>query len=118
MGLFDFLKVSVAEDKAKKAAPRRTPGSAVEFDGKSFPLTAITTKGFAAGGFDGSLIKGQTARVTVKVDDEAGKFTFPATIGVNQADGGKLVGEWTVLTPEVEGVIRKYLQIRKQKTGR
>lgn len=123
MGLFDFLKVTVADGKTRKAPPGRPAGngasaSVVEFDGKSFPLTGITTKGFSAGGFDGSLIKGQTARVTVKVNDDAGKFSFAAAIGVSQAEGGKLIGEWSVLTPEVEGVIRKYLQIRKQKTGR
>jgi len=120
MGLFDFLKVAVV-DKKKPAGPaRRAPAgsSTIEVDSKNFPLAAITTKGFVAGNFDGSLVKGQTARITVKVDDDCGKFTFPATVGVNEVKDGKLVGEWSVLAPEIEATIRKYAQNRKQKSGR
>lgn len=120
MGVFDFLKITVV-DKKKAAAPARgkvSSGSFIEVDSKSFPLAAITTKGFVATGFDDSLIKGQSARITVRVDDNCGKFTFPATIGVNETKDGKLVGEWNMLAPEIEATIRKYTQIRKQKTGR
>ncbi|MBP2311194.1 hypothetical protein [Azospirillum soli] len=120
MGVFDFLKITVFEKK-KPAAPARrkvTSGSFIEVDSKSFPLAALTTKGFVATKFDDSLIKGQTARITVRVDDDCGKFTFPATIGVNEIKDGKLVGEWNMLAPEIEATIRKYAQNRKQKTGR
>jgi hypothetical protein len=113
MGLFDFLKVTVPEKK--KTAPQNR--SCVEFDNKSFPLAAITTKGFVATQFDNSLVRGQNARVVVKVDDEFRRFSFATTIGVNETSGGKLVGEWSMLTPEVEGAIRSYVQIRKRKAG-
>ena len=39
----------------------------IEFDGKSFPLAAVSHKGFVATGFDGSLIPSQTARITVSI---------------------------------------------------
>ena len=121
MGVFDFLKITVVDKKKKTAGPARRAnagGSTIEVDSKSFPLAAITAKGFVATNFDDSLIKGQTARITVKVDDAFGKFSFPATIGVNEVKDGKLVGEWNMLAPEIEANIRKYAQIRKQKTGR
>lgn len=119
MGLFDFLKVTVKDEK--KAAPRRAsaPASnAIEFDGKSFPLAAVSHKGFVATGFDGSLIPSQTARITVRVDDACGKFTFAATVTIEEVKGGSVSGAWNMLPTEVEATIRKYLQIRKQKTGK
>lgn len=119
MGLFDFLKVTVKDEK--KAAPRRTSAPAsnvIEFDGKSFPLAAVSHKGFVATGFDGSLIPSQTARITVRVDDACGKFTFPAAVTIEEVKGGSVSGAWNMLPPEVEATIRKYLQIRKQKTGK
>ncbi|RTR19228.1 hypothetical protein EJ903_14075 [Azospirillum griseum] len=116
MGLFDFLKVSVKTKTPAKSAPR-AGHSLIEYDGRSFPIAALTTKGFATTTFDGSLIQGQNARVTVKVDDQAGKFTFAATIAVTDTQGGRLIGNWTMLPTEVEDVIRQYAQIRaKQKT--
>jgi len=119
MGVFDFLKVTVFDSK-KPTTPtkRKSAGSSIEFDNKSFPLVAINTKGFAASNFDGSLIKGQVARIAVRVDDEFGRFNFATTVGINEATDGKLAGEWNMLPPEVEAVIRKYAQVRKQKTGR
>lgn len=120
MGLFDFLKITVKDKKSAKPAPRAAQTSAghsvIEFDGRSFPIAALTTKGFATSAFDGSLIQGQNARVTVKVDDPAGKFTFSATVTVADAKDDRLIGNWTMLPTEVEDVIRKYAQIRaKQK---
>ena len=114
MGFFDFLKVGVTEKK-KPAAPKAQ--SCIEFDNKSFPLGAITTKGFVATNFDGSLIRGQNARVAVKVDDAFGRFSFASTVAIADASGGKLVGEWNMLTPEIESAIRAHGQARK-KAGR
>ncbi|MFL7905200.1 hypothetical protein [Azospirillum argentinense] len=121
MGLFDFLKVTVKDEK--KAAPRRPnppggPSNVIEFDGKSFPLAGVSHKGFVATGFDGSLIPSQTARITVRIDDACGKFTFAATVTIEEVKGGSVSGAWNMLPPEVETTIRKYLQIRKQKTGK
>ena len=120
MSVFDFLKITIFEWK-KPAKPVRRPspgGSSIEFDHKSFPLAAITTRGFVATRFDDSLIRGQSARITVKVDDEFGKFGFTTTVGINEVKDGKLVGEWNMLPPETEAIIRKYTQIRKSRTGR
>lgn len=118
MGLFDFLKVTVRDDKKPAPARRAAPGNCIEFDGKSFPLAAITSKGFVATGFDGSLIAKQTARITVRVADPFGNFTFPATVGIIEVKDGKVTGEWSMLPAEVDATIRKYGQLRKQKTGR
>lgn len=117
MGLFDFLKVAVPEKKPSKPAPR-TPVSTVEFDGRSYPLASLTTKGFVTKSFDGSLIPGQNARVTVRVDDPAGKFTFTATVTVADTAGSKLVGTWTILPTEVDAVIRQYTQNRSRQSGK
>ena len=119
MGLFDFLKVTV-HDKKKPAPARRAdaPGNCIEFDGKSFPLAAINSKGFVASGFDGSLIKSQNARITVRVADPFGNFTFQTTVGISEVKDGKVSGEWGMLPTDVDATIRKYVQVRKQKTGR
>ena len=115
MGLFDFLKVVVKDEK--KPAPRRPgPSNVIEFDGKSFALAAISHKGFVATGFDGSLIPSQTARISVRIDDSCGKFSFSATVTIEEVKGGSVSGAWNMLPPEVEATIRKYVQIRKQKT--
>ncbi len=120
MGLFDFLKVTVKDPKPapRRAAASNAPSSVIEFDGKSFPLGAISHKGFVATGFDGSLIPSQTARITVRIDDACGKFTFSATVTIEEVKGGSVSGAWNMLPTEVEATIRKYLQIRKQKTGK
>ena len=86
MGLFDFLKVTVADKKTAKPAGRM-PVSVVQCDGKSFPILSLTPKGFVARGFDGSLVVGQNAKVSVRVDDAAGKFTFNATVSVVEIKG-------------------------------
>ena len=114
MGLFDFLKTSVKNDPKKKPAARKPAGGAyVSFDGKSFPLAAITPKGFATASFDGSLISGQNARITVTVDDRFGRFSFTANVIVNEADNSKCVGAWMMLAPDLEAVIRQYAQNKK-----
>ncbi len=117
MGVLDFLKVMIA-DKKKPSSPKgpRANNSKIEFDGKSFPLAAVTDKGFVATQFDGSLIAGQTARIMVKVDDEIGLFSFPATVAINDASNGKCVGEWTLLTPELASRLKTYAQRRKDKS--
>lgn len=117
MGLFDFLKTSVDKGgKAKpgaKAGPRKASGSSITFDGKSFPLSVITTKGFATSSFDGSLISGQNARITVTVDDQFGRFGFTANVMITEADNSKCVGAWMMIAPDMEAVIRKYGQNKK-----
>lgn len=120
MGILDFLKVTVADKgKSKTPAPaRKAAGSVVEFDGKSFPIATINAKGFVTARFDGSLVKGQTARVNVKVDEPGGRFAFATTIGVADTAGGKLTAEWNVLPPEVDDAIRKLAQPRKGAGGR
>ncbi|MBP2297924.1 hypothetical protein [Azospirillum picis] len=116
MGLFDFLKVTVKEKAAPKPAQR--PVSVVEFDGKSFPLLSLTTKGFVARGFDNSLIAGQNARVSVRVDDGGTKFSFVATVSVVEAKGGSLAATWSILPTEVDSAIRHYAQQRKQQDSK
>ncbi|WP_448189040.1 hypothetical protein [Azospirillum sp. sgz301742] len=118
MGLFDFLKTSVKDGKKKpgaKAAGARkaASGSSIAFDGKSFPLAAITTKGFSTSSFDGSLISGQNARVTVTVDDQYGRFSFTTNVMISEADNSKCVGAWMMIAPDLEAVIRKYGQNKK-----
>lgn len=119
MSVFDFLKVVVGGKKPAPAPKRpRASNSKIEFDGKSFPLAAITDKGFVMTQFDGSLVTGQTARITVKVDDDIGVFSFPATVSINDVSGGKCVGEWTLLTPELANRLKTYAQRRKEKNAR
>lgn len=114
MGLFDFLKTTVNTNKAPvKPGARKSGAAVVEFDGRSFPLAAITSKGFVFSQFDGSLIAGQNARVTVKVDDPYGRFTFSANVVISEVKDGKCVGVWMMLTPELETVIRQYGQKKK-----
>ncbi|WP_448207651.1 hypothetical protein [Azospirillum sp. sgz302134] len=117
MGVFDFLKVTVQEKRKPAPAQRGGPGSAIEFDGKSFPLAVINTQGFVATNFDGSLIKGQNARITVRVADQFGNFTFQTTAGISEVKDGKVAGNWSVLPADVDAAIRKYAQARK-KAGR
>ncbi len=115
MGMFDFLKTFVREPKkpVKAGARKAVGGSTVSFDGKSFPLAAITTKGFATSSFDGSLIAGQNARITVAVDDPYGRFSFTTNVVISEADNRKCVGAWMMLAPDLEAVIRKYGQNKK-----
>jgi len=120
MALFDFLKIFVRDKKAsgKKPAARKAGGSTIEVDSKSFPLAAITTKGFVATQFDDSLIAGQNARITVKVDDAFGRFSFPASVVINDVKDGKCVGAWMMLAPEFETAIRQHAQKKKATAGR
>lgn len=117
MGLFDFLKVAVKDNKAAKPAARM-PVSVIQCDGKSFPIVSLTPKGFVARGFDGSLIVGQNAKVSVRVDDPAGKFTFNATVSVVEVKGDTIGATWTILPTEVDAVIRQYAQNRKKQDGK
>lgn len=113
MGMFDFLKVSVKAPPAKKAGPK-PPNNRIQIDSKSFPINIISTAGLAATGFDGSLVKGQNARVSVVIDDRFAKFSFDSTVTVAEASGERLAVHFGMLTPEIEGLIRKYVQLRKQ----
>lgn len=117
MGLFDFLKVAVNDKKAAKPAGRM-PVSVIQCDGKSFPIMSLTPKGFVARGFDGSLIVGQNAKVSVRVDDPAGKFAFNATVAVVEIKGDTIGATWTILPTEVDAVIRQYAQNRKKQDGK
>ncbi|HYH37340.1 MAG TPA: hypothetical protein VD860_03885 [Azospirillum sp.] len=116
MGLFDFLKTTVKDKKkapGKPGARKAAGGSYITFDGKSFPLAAITTKGFVTSSFDGSLIGGQNAKIAVTVDDAYGRFNFACTVMITEANASKCVGAWTMLAPDLEAVIRKYGQNKK-----
>lgn len=113
MGLFDFLKTTVKSPTKKPGAAGGRKGGSIVVDGKSFPLSVITPKGFATSGFDGSLIAGQNARITVTVDDSYGRFGFSTTVIVSEADNTKCVGAWMMLAPEHEAAIRKYNQNKK-----
>ncbi|WP_244592850.1 hypothetical protein [Azospirillum palustre] len=117
MGLFDFLKVSVADKKAAKPAARM-PVSVIQCDGKSYPIVSLTPKGFVARGFDGSLVVGQNAKVSVRVDDPAGKFTFNATVSVVEIKGDSVGATWSILPTEVDAVIRQYAQNRRKQDGK
>ncbi|PWC33114.1 hypothetical protein [Azospirillum sp. TSO35-2] len=116
MGLFDFLKVTVDDKKTSKPARRMV--SVVEFDGRSYPIASLTSKGLVARGFDGTLIVGQNARVSVRVDDGAGKFSFATTVSVVDTKDGKMTATWTMLPTEVDTVIRQYAQLRKQQDAK
>lgn len=117
MGMLDFLKISVKKEPVKKGPPK-PPNNQVQIDSKSFPLGAITVSGLVATGFDGSLVKGQNAKLSVSVDDQFAKFNFSATVTVLDAAGGKLTAQFGMLPTETEALIRKYAQLRKQKPGK
>lgn len=112
MGLLDFLKISVS--KGKTVAKPKRANNAIEVDGKRFPLAAITEKGFVADQFDGSLVKGQNARLTVQVDDEFAKLSFATTVLVTETKDRRLVAAWNLLTPELTDTLRKYGQRKKR----
>ncbi|WP_247894290.1 hypothetical protein [Azospirillum sp. B510] len=114
MGLFDFLKVTVTDKKAADPPARRMPISVIQCDGKSFPIVSLTAKGFVARGFDGSLVVGQNAKVSVRVDDADGKFTFNATVSVVEIKGDTVGAIWSILPTDVDAVIRQYAQRRKK----
>lgn len=117
MGMFDFLKVSVKKEPAKKGGGK-TGSNRVQIDSKSFSIGAITPSGFIATSFDGSLVKGQNARLSVFIDDQFAKFNFDATVTVADTSGGVLTVQFGMLSPEIEGMLRKYAQLRKQKPGK
>lgn len=118
MGMLDFLKINVKKEPPKKKGPPKPPDNRVQIDSKSFPLGAITPSGLVATSFDGSLVKGQNAKLTVSVDDQFAKFSFSATVTVADAAGDKLTAQFGMLPPETEALIRKYAQLRKQKAGK
>ncbi|MBI1208102.1 MAG: hypothetical protein GC191_12535 [Azospirillum sp.] len=117
--MFEWLKVTIGSDKTKPAAKR--PGSKppspnqIKIDSRLYPLTELKRDGIVASKFDGSLIAGQRAQITVMVDDRWGKFTFDTKVVVNTSvSGDTLSGSWTMLPPEVETVIGQYLKNRRQ----
>ena len=90
----------------------------MQIDSKSFALGAITPSGFVVTGFDGSLIKGQNAKVGISVNDQFAKFAFDATVVVADVAGDKMTAQFGMLSPDMEGLIRKYVALRKQKGGK
>ena len=50
--------------------------------------------------------------------DPFGSFTFQTTVGISEVKDGTVSGEWGMLPTDVDATIRKYVQVRKQKTGR
>ena len=117
MGLFDFLKTTV-KDKRKPAVGRSPQNaSCIEVDSRSYPLSSINGRGFVASQFDGVLVQGQNARISVKVKDDIATFSFTTTVTITGVKDGSLVGEWMMLPPELEQTIRKYNQRHKLKAG-
>lgn len=117
MGILDFLKINEKKKPVKKAAPR-PDNNRVQIDSKSFAVAAITPSGFVASGFDGSLIRGQNARVGISIDDNFAKFAFDATVVVADVAGDKMTAQFGMLNPDTEGLLRKYTQMRKAKAGK
>lgn len=120
MGMLDFLKIAVgAKPPPKKKPPPGYKGgnNVIQVDSKSFPIATITSSGLVATGFDGSLIKGQNARVTISVDDSVGKFSFATTVVVAETSGDKLVVQFGMIPPETEALLKKYAQARKARGG-
>ena len=118
MGMLDFLKISVKKAPPKKKGPPKAPNNWVQIDSKSFPLGVVTPSGFVATGFDGSLIKGQNAKLIVAIDDQFAKFNFAVTVIVIDVTGDKLTAQFGMLPQETESLLRKYAQLRKQKAGK
>lgn len=113
MGVLDFLKVAVSD---RKSGPKpKAPRNVVRVDSKEFPLAVLMPHGFVATGFDDSLVKGQTAKVTISIDDSLARFSFSATVGVAEAKGGRLAAEFNILAPDTVDLIKKYNQLKKQK---
>lgn len=118
MGMFDFLKVTVQNKTASPQKKAAGAGSCVMFDNKSFPLAALNHRGFVISGFDGSLVKGQKAHVTLSVDDSIGKFSLTTAVLVTEVTGDKMAAEFNLITPEMESLLKQYNQRKKQAPGR
>lgn len=112
MGMFDFLKVTVV-DKAEKAKAGPHTGARVHVDSRSYPIAAIGPRGFTVEGFDGSLVAGQKAKVTISVDEPKCRFTLPVNVMISSVEGSRMSGEFSVLPPETERLLKQYADIRK-----
>lgn len=119
MAILDFLKVVVGAKKPvkRKPAPYKGGSNYIQIDSKSFPIALITGSGLVATGFDGSLIKGQNARVTIAVNDSIAKFNFATTVLVTETTGDKLIVQWQMLPPDLEALLKKYAQARRGRSG-
>jgi hypothetical protein len=114
--MFDWLKELVAPEKkvvTKKKAESQS-ASFIKVDSRSYPIADINMKGVVAENFDSSLVAGQAAKIAVFIQDAAGKFSFPATVTVEEVRAGNLVRlSWNMLPVEVENTLRIYFQRRK-----
>jgi|GEM_PF-2116368 len=120
--MFDWLKVFVGGGKTKpKKAMGRKPVEAqnrLVVDSRNYPITDISPKGVVAGDFDGSLVQGQNAKVTVVLNDACGKVSFATTVVVDEAkEGGYLRCSWGVLPLEVDSALKTWLQRRRALKG-
>lgn len=114
MGAFDFLKV-IVNDKPKKSLPEKAKlTNFVSFDGKSFPITQLTHRGFAVSRFDGSLIKGQKAHITLTVNDQIARFSLTNAVLVVDVTDDRMVAEFNLLTPDMENLLKRYAERRKK----
>jgi len=112
MGLLDFLKVSVTDKRGKPKAPAHA-GARVIVDSRAYPIASIGPRAFAVDGFDGSLVAGQKAKITISVDEPNCRFTLPLTVEITEVKGPRMTGEFGVLTPETEQLLKRYADIRK-----
>jgi hypothetical protein len=117
MGLLDFLKVTVhdkpAARKAKPSGPRT--GSFLVVDNRKYPLVAIGPRGLAAAKFDGSLIVGQKAHVTIALDDEVCQLSFQTAVLVTDVKGDRVACEFSILPPETEKLLKQYAERKTKK---
>lgn len=112
MGVLDFLKVSVV-DKRERPKAAAHAGARVTVDSRAYPIASIGVRGFSVDGFDGSLIAGQRAKVTVSVDEPNCRFNLPLTVEITEVKGTRMTAEFGVLSPETEQLLKRYAEIRK-----
>lgn len=122
MGVFDFLKVTVydkkpaAEAKAKRPVKNPgKPGSFLNVDSKSFPIAALNHQGVVVSGFDGSLIVGQKAHVTVSINEPDFQFQLSTAVMVSNVSGDRMAAEFSVLSLETEKRLRQYAERKGRK---
>lgn len=112
MGMLDFLKVTVVNKRASTKTAARG-GARLVVDSRSYPISAIGVRGFSVDGFDDSLVAGQKAKVAISVDEPQCRFNLPLTVTITEVSGARMTGEFSVLPPETEQLLKRYAEIRK-----
>jgi hypothetical protein len=116
MGMFDFLKVTV-QDKKKSgpAKPALKPGAFVHVDSKSFPIALLNQKGFVVNNFDGGLIPGQTAHISVTVNEPGVQISIKTSVVVTDTSNGRMAAEFGILPVDTEKTLRAYYERRSRR---